>query len=276
MVKIVTDSTTEISPERAKELGIEVVPIWVNFGSESYRERIDITTDEFYRRLEAGEFPTTGASPAGAFAEVYDRLAEETDEVLAVMLSPKLSATYESALRGVSLMKNTRCHVEVVHDNQTTGSHGLLVMAANEAAQQGATMEELKELVQELDKKAHVRLTFDTMEYLKRGGRIGGAQAFLGSILHFHPVIGVINGVVDGVARVRSRKQALDWLVNFASGFNNVSKMAVEYATTKEEARELVQRLGSIFSIDRIEQFTIGPVIGTHLGPHTIGVALIE
>lgn len=276
MVKIVTDSTTEIAPERAKELGIEVVPIWVNFGSESYRERIDMSSEEFYRRLEAGELPTTGASPAGAFAEVYDRLAEETDEVLAVMLSPKLSATYESAQRGVDLMKNVHCRVEVVYDNQTTGSHGLLVMAVNEAARQGACMEDLKELVKNLDKKAHVRLTFDTMEYIRRGGRIGGAQAFLGSLLHFHPIIGVIDGAVEGVGRVRSRKKALDWLVDFASGFNSISRMAVEYATTREEAEELIQRLGSIFPVDKIERFVIGPVIGTHLGPHTIGVALVE
>lgn len=276
MVKIVTDSTTEIAPERARELGIEVVPIWVNFGSESYREKIDISTDEFYRRLEAGEFPTTGAPPAGTFAEVYDRLAEEAEEVLAVILSPKLSATYESAQRGMELRRNTDCRVEVVHDNHTAGSHGLLVMAVNDAAQQGASMEELKELVQELDKKAHVRLTFDTMEYIKRSGRIGGAQAFLGSLLHFHPIIGVIDGVVDGAGRVRSRRKALDWLVNFAAGFNNISRLGVEYATTKEEAEELIRRLGSIFPADKIERFVIGPVIGTHLGPHTIGVALIE
>lgn len=276
MVKIVTDSTTEIPPQRAKELGLEVVPIWVNFGSESYRERIDLSDEEFYRRLQAGEFPTTGASPAGAFADVYDKLAEETDQVLAVMLSPKLSATYESAQQGVELRKNNNLRVEVVHDNHTTGSHGLIVMAVNEAAREGATMEELKELVKELDSKAHVRLTFDTMEYLRRGGRIGGAQAFLGSLLHFHPIIGVIDGVVNGVARTRSRQKALDWLVKFVASFNSISRLAVEYATTRDEAEELIKQLSTNFPADKIERFTIGPVIGTHLGPHTIGVALIE
>ena len=277
MVKILTDSIPDITPEMARELGITVVPLWVNFGEESFRDRVDIQPAEFFSKLDKSKIsPTTGAPPPGAFAEAYDKLAEETDEVLALIVSSKLSATYESAIEGLELRKRKECRVEVMDTLTAICSQGLLVMIAVEEAERGASLDQIMDTIRKSIPRTYVRICFDTLEYLHKGGRIGTAQAFMGSVLKIHPILGVIDGVIEGVARARSREKGLDWLYNFAKGFNNIRALAVEYGTTPDEAEAFVQRLGSIFPAEKIRRFIMSPVVGTHVGPRAIAVGLVE
>jgi len=277
MVKIITDSTSDISQEMGKRLGVTVIPLWVNFGQESYRDKIYLQPAEFYRRLATDKvFPTTAAPPAGAFAEAYDKLAGETDEVLVLTISAKYSATYESAIEALELRRRKDCRVEVIDTLTTVAGQGLLVMIAAEEAQRGASLDQVRDVIQKSIPKTHTRICFDTLKYLHKGGRIGTAQAFLGSVLKIHPIIGVINGYTEGVARAHSRKKAVDWLCNFTKEFNSIRMLAVEYATTPDEASLFAQRLGSIFPVENIQQFVFGPVVGAHIGPHALGVALVE
>ena len=278
MVKIITDSTSDLTPEMARELGVTMIPLTVTFGTESYRERIDITPAEFFDKLVKSKvFPTTSALSIGAYAEAYDKAAEESDEVLVLTLSQKLSATYESALSALKLRKWKDCRIEVLDTNTAIGGLGLLVMLAAEEARRGANLDQLVELVRKYIPKVHIRICFDTLEYLHRGGRIGSAQAFLGSILKINPILGVINGVIEGVARTRNWSKALDWLYDYTKGFqNNIKMLAVEHAAISDEAKSFADRLGQVFPREKIHQFVFGPVVGAHTGPHAIGVTLLE
>src|SRR4030043_365261 len=182
-VKIVTDSVADLPSEVVKELGITVIPLLVRFGEERYRDGIDITVDQFYERLKKSKvLPATSVPSPGTFAEAYDKLAEETDQILAIILSSKLSGTYEVALQSVGLMKK-KCRVEVIDSGIATLAEGFIVMKAVKAAQAGASLDEVIEVARKNIPRVDFLCTFDTLEYLRRGGRIGKAQAFLGSAL---------------------------------------------------------------------------------------------
>ena len=276
MVKIVTDSTSDLPAELVQKWGITVVPLKVRFGTREYRDGVDLTSEEFYRRLVSSQtLPTTVAPSPADFSEVYDKLAEETDEILTITLSSKLSATYEAALRGKEQRKRD-CQVEVVDSLAAAMALGLIVIAAAEEAQAGASLEQIIALVRKAIPKAHVRGSFDTLEYLRRGGRIGRAAALLGSVLKVNPIIGVKDGEVYPFGRERSRAKSLDWLYNFVAGIKNIKSLAVEHATTPEEAEMLAQRLDFLFPREKIYLSTMSPVMGTHVGPHVLAVAVLE
>ena len=275
-VKIVTDSLGDVPSEVAEELGISVIPITVLFGTEVYRDGIDLTTEQFYDKLMHSKIlPTTAVPPLGAFVEVYDRLAEETDEILVITISHKLSATYEAALQAIELMMR-KCRVEVVDSLTAIMGQGLMAIAAAKAANSGASLDEVADLTRNNMSRADLRMAFDTLEYLKRGGRIGRAQAFLGSMLKVNPILTVAeDGEVHPVVRERSRAKAIDYLYNFAMSFSHIEEMAVEHATTPDEAEMLVERLSSKFPKERIYRSKVSPVVGTHVGPHVLAVSVL-
>ena len=274
-VKIVTDSVSDISPAIASELGIIVVPLNVVFGNEIYRDGVDLTTDEFYRKLEQSQIlPTTSTPPLQAFIELYDRLAEETDEIMVITISRKLSATGESAFKAIESMEK-KCRVEIVDSQWAMMGEGLLVIAAAKAAQAGAKLDELIEQIKRNMSRVEMRLAFDTLEYLKRGGRIGKARALMGSMLGINPILGIKDGEVFPYGRERSRTKAINHLYDFVMGYSRIEELAVEDATTPDEADELVERLGAKFPKERIYRSKVSPVIGTNVGPHVIGVSVL-
>ena len=274
-VKVVTDSVSDISPAVADELGITVVPLNVVFGSEIYRDGIDMTTEDFYKRLEQSQvLPTTSTPPLQTFIEVYDRLAEETDEILVITISRKLSATGESALKSVESMEKT-CRVEVMPCQWAMMAEGLLAITAAKAAQTGARLDDVIKLTQQNDSRAGIRIAFDTLEYLKRGGRIGKAKALMGSMLKINPILGIKDGEVFPFGQERSRTKAIERLYQFAAGYSRIEEMAVEDATTPDEVDALVERLGEVFPKERIYRSKVSPVIGTNVGPRAIGLAIL-
>ncbi len=274
-VRIVTDSVSDIPKTVADELGITVVPLDVIFDAVTYRDGVDITTDEFYENLaKKRELPSTSTPSPQVFAEFYDRLAQDADGVLVITIGRKLSATGESALKAVDIMKK-KCRVEVIASELAMMAEGLLVIAAAKAANRGADLDELVKLTRQNISRSGIRLAFDTLEYLERGGRIGKAQALMGSMLGINPVLGVKDGEVFPFARERSRAKAIDQLYNFAVSYSHIDEMAVEDATTPDEADAFVERLGAIFPKERIYRSKVSPVIGTNVGPRVIGVAVL-
>lgn len=275
-VKIVTDSVSDLPPQVVKELGITVVPLNVRFGTEVYRDGIDLTSEQFYRRLEYDEtLPVTSVPAPATFAEAYDKLAEETDEILAIIVTSKLSATHEVALQSIGLMKKKCQRIEVVDSQWAIMAQGFIAITAARAAQAGASFDEVMDITHRNMKRVDMRAAFDTLEYLRRGGRIGAAQAFLGSVLKINPIITMKDGVVQPAGKERSRAKVIDYLYNFATSYSHIEEIAIEDATTPDEAEMLAERLSAIFPKERIFRSKTSPVIGTHTGPHILIVSVL-
>jgi len=274
-VKIVTDSAADLPSQVVSELGITVIPINVRFGTEVYRDGIDLTAEQFYDKLVHNKvLPVTSVPSPGSFAEAYDKLAEETDEILAIILSSKLSATYEVALQSIGLMKR-KCRVEVIDSQWAVMAQGFTVMKAAEAAKGGADFDEVIDITRKTIPRVDFLATLDTLEYLKRGGRIGKAQALMGSMLKINPLITLQDGVVEPAGRTRSRAKAIERLYNFVMSYSHIEETAVEDAACPDDAEALVERLSSKFSRERIYRSKTTPVIGTHTGPGLLAVAVL-
>ncbi len=275
-VKIVTDSLSDITSDIAEGLGITVVPLTVFFGKESFLDRVTITTDEFYYRLTHNAvWPTTTQPPPGDFLDVYNKLAEETNEILVVTLSTKLSGTYESALNAKGLVEK-ECRIEVIDSLTVAMGLGLIVIAAAKAAQSGAKLDELTALVRRAMTRSNFIAYFDTLKYLAKGGRIGKAQGLLGSLLSVKPLLTVKDGEIAPLTRVRSLGAGMDYLYNFITGFSNIEELAVEHTTAPDEADKLVERLSSTFPKERIYRSTVSPVLGVYGGPGAMAVTVLE
>ena len=276
MVKIVTDSLSDITSDIAEGLGITVVPLTVLFGQESFLDRVTMTTDEFYYKLtHDAAWPTTTQPPPSVFVDVYNKLAEDTDEILAITLSSKLSGTYESALNAKSLVEK-ECRIEVIDSLTVAMGLGLIVIAAAKAAQAGANLDEVADSVRRAMPRSHLVAYFDTLKYLAKGGRIGKAQGLLGAMLSVKPILAVKDGEMSPLTRLRSRTAGMDYLYNFVAGFPHIEELAVEHATTPDDADRLVERLSSVFPKERIYRSTISPVVGTHAGPGAMAVTVLE
>jgi len=276
MVKVVTDSCSDITPQLAQELGITVVPLYVHFGKETYQDNVDLTTEEFYRKLETSKIhPTTSTATPADFARAFTKLAEETKEILAITISEKFSASYGVALQGKAMVTKDCC-IEVVDSQLGAAAQMLLVISAAQMARAGAKLDQIVDHVKKTIPKIHIRMTFDTLEYLRRGGRIGKAQAFLGSVLKVNPVVGIKDGATFPIARPRNRAQAMDFLVNFVRGFRRIEILAIEDATTPDDLEMLASRLEGLVPSERIYRSRVSPVIGTHVGPHVLAVAVLE
>lgn len=274
-IRILTDSVADIPPEIVKELGITVIPLLLRFGEEVYRDGVDITADEFYKKLATSKvMPVTSVPAPATFAEAYDKLAEEADGIVAIILSSKLSGTHDVARQATGLMTR-KCRVEVIDSLTATMAQGFLVIEAARAVREGAGMAEVLAGVKRNMKRVDFRAAFDTLEYLRRGGRIGRAQAFLGSMLKINPIITLKDGLVIPAGRTHSRAKAIDCLYQFATSFSNVEALAVESTGASPDAEELVSRLSGSFPGEKIYRSKMTPAVGTHCGPGMLLVAVL-
>ncbi len=276
-VKIITDSLSDITSDLAEKLGVTVVPLTVLFGREAFLDRVTISTEIFYDRLINGSiWPTTTQPTPAAFVEVYEKLAETTDEILVVTLSKKMSGTYQSAM-GAKEMVRKKCHIEVIDSETVAMGLGLIVMAAVKEARTGANLKQMVEFVNQAKSRSHILIYFDTLKYLAKGGRIGKAQGLLGSLLSVKPLLNVREGEMAPVTRVRSLAAGMDYLYNFVGSHKDrIEAMAVEHTTAPEEADKLAERVVTLVPKERIYRSTVSPVLGTYGGPGAVAVTIFE
>ncbi len=273
-VKIVTDSTADIPAEVVQALGITVVPLTVHFGDKVYRDGVDIDAERFLAALATSRaLPHTAQPPPGAFVEVYRALLDQGHDIISIHLSSKLSGTINSALLARQEAGATE-RITVVDSLWTSMALGLVVISAAIAAQQGDEPPQILRLVDERLQKLHLLLFVDTMEYLQRGGRIGRAAAFLGGLLSVKPMITLQEGEVHPIERVRTRSRAIERLWLWASEFPSVSDFCVLHISSLEDAKALFDRIQQRFPTAKGYVASVGPVVGTHVGPGAVGVAL--
>ena len=271
-VRIVTDSSCDLTADEAEHLGVDIVPLSIRFGDKEFTDRVDLSVEEFYRRLnEAAELPETAAPAPGAFEQVFRRAAENgADAVVCINLSSDLSATIQSAQNAARAVADT-IDVRVVDSRSITSGLGSQVAAAAEAARDGASADDIVAMVESMSHRTRVIAALDTLENLKKGGRIGGAQALLGNLLSIKPLIDVSSGKVEEAGKARTRKKALRWLADRLLEEPAVERLSVCHGEATD-LDEFLDLLAPRFSRDEIRIGLIGAVIGTHGGPRVMGV----
>ena len=272
-IKIVTDSTSDLPAEVVRELGITVVPALVQFGDRVYRDGVDLSTEEFYRKLQINSvLPRTSAPSPGTFREVYSQLAQEAEAIVSIHVSAKMSVTYDAARVGSTDLK---CPISIIDSQTASMACGLLVILAARAARDGASFSYIDALVRAAVPRTVTFGVFGTLEYLYKGGRIGRAQAFLGSMLKLNPILAIRAGEILPIARVRTRPKAIERLCEILRDTGVPQEMSVMSTTEPEEAEALAQRLSALFPPERMYRASIGPSMGTYVGPGAVGVSVI-
>jgi len=272
-VSVVTDSTSDLPPEVARELGITVVPAKIQFGEQVFLDGVELTTDEFYRRLQSSStLPKTSPASISTFNSIYRRIAEQADSIISIHVAAKLSVTYDIARQASADLK---CPISVVDSQTASMACGLLAIIAAKAARAGESLKDIEELVRQAIPNTVTFGVFGTLEYLARGGRIGKGQAFLGTLLKINPILAIRMSEVVPVERVRTRSRAVERLCEIVRGLGTLREMSVMRTTEPAEAEDVIRRLSSVFPPERVYRASIGPSMGTQVGPHAVGVALI-
>lgn len=273
-VKIVTDSTSDISPEIAQALGITVVPVYVRFADEVYRDGVDITNDGFYHKL-ANSFvhPTTSQPTPQDFAEVHSDCSKEAEGIISIHVSAKMSGTFNSALQGKKMVAG-KSQIEVVDSRFTSVGLALVVRAAAEIARGGDNLQSVFEQTMRVLSQIRMLGVFDTMKYLVLGGRLSKTAASVAGILNIKPLLTFRNGELVRAGLVRTYPQGVDRLYEFVEINPSIQDLAIAYSTVPEQANELKTRLGSIFPEEKIHLVQLGAGLGVHGGPGVLALAL--
>ncbi|MBA7573149.1 Protein DegV [subsurface metagenome] len=273
-VKVVTDSTADLPPETVKELGITVVPLYILFGHDKFRDRVDISEDDFYDRLvKDPAHPTTTQPTPKDFTDCYQKLSKKATAIVSIHISEKLSGTCNSAIHGAKQVKDG-CPVEVIDSRTVSMALGLAVKAAAVMAKEGKGLKNIVAEVNRIINELDIMVIFDSLKYLAKGGRIGKAKALMGSLLNVKPVLKMKDGVFEPSGRVRNRAKGVQKLVNYAREAGEVKELAVIHSTTPEEAGALGLKIKPLLPGVEITIARLGPVLGVHGGPGVLAVAL--
>lgn len=274
-IAILTDSTAYIPKEIIKEYDIHVIPLLVNWGDQSYLDNVDITPEVFYDRLtKEKDLPTTSQPSAGAFKEKFDQLAKNYSGVVSVLLSEDLSGTVASALAAKEMMGDYP--IEIVNSKLTTMALGLMVIEAAKVAQAGGSMEEVADTARSLIGKVRVMFVVDTLEFLHKGGRIGGAKRLVGSMLAMKPLLQLEDGKIAALDSVRTKKKAIQTMLSHfyedAEGKDHIH-LTVFHGVAEMEAKAIMEEIQAEKGPDAAVLAKLSPVIGVHTGPGTVGLA---
>ena len=273
-VKIVTDSTADLPQNLARELDITVVPVYVRFGNKVYRDRVDISEDEFYRRLQHDSIhPNTMQPSPQDFIDTYKKLSDRADGIVSIHVTGKLSGTFSSAMRAKETL-GEKYPIEVIDSQVVTMGLGQIAIEANNIAQSGENLREVAETVKKMIPRIRLLGLLDTLKYLALGGRIGKVKALLSLILSVKPLLTMKNGELVPYGRVRSRSQGIERLFDFARDAGNIQDLAIIYNTTLKEAHALADRIDPIFPKERIQLSRLGPALGVHAGPGILFVSI--
>lgn len=274
-VAIVTDSTAYLPKEFLEQYPIHVVPNVVNWSGKTYRDGVDIQATEFFERLKTDpEPPGTAVASIGEFRDVYAQASEKASAVVGIHLSSKLSATFSTAEQAKAMLPDKR--IEVIDSNATAMAMGFVVLAAARASAAGQPLEQVIKAAREAIPCVGLVFTVETLEYLRRGGRIGGGAAFLGGILDLKPILELRDGRVEAVERVRTKKKALarvlETIGNQLKGRSPV-RLATIHAAAPEEAAALLEMGKAQFGAVETILSEVSPTVATHTGPGTVGLA---
>lgn len=274
-VRIVTDSSADLAADEVARLGVEVVPLSIRFGTDEYTDGVDLSVAEFYEKLaSSAELPETSAPAPGAFEAAFRRQAEAgADAIVCINLSSGLSATYQSAKTAAAAAEDL--DVRVIDSRSITSGLGTHVRLAAQAAADGASADEVVTLAEGLVGRTHVIGALDTLDNLKKGGRIGGAQALLGSLLSIKPLLDISTGEVEEAGKARTRRKALEWLRDQVFGLPAVEHLCVAHGNAPD-LDQMLALLAPRYGADQVSVTTIGPTIGTHAGPRVMGLTWID
>jgi DegV family protein with EDD domain len=274
VLKIITDSAADLSLEVAEEYGITVVPLAVNINEKSYRDRFDLTPAEFYKMLaKENALPTTSQVTPQAFYEIFQKLVDEGHEVLAIIFSSELSGTFQSSVIAKDMVKTGR--VEIFDTKGASVGHGLTVLEAARMAKEGKDLDIVLAKAKEMAGRMEHIFVVDSLDMLKKGGRISATQAFLGGMLNVKPVLQLKEGKIIPLDKVRGWKKALAKLINVMEERGRDFEqqvIGISHADYEEMAKDLAEQIKARFKVKDIFISEIGPVIGSHTGPGTIAL----
>ncbi|MBP1746864.1 MAG: degV family protein [Deltaproteobacteria bacterium] len=277
-MKIITDSTADLTKEFILKHNIEIVPLTIHLGDKSWKDYYDVETDEYYELLrKSSAFPTTSQPTPQDFVNAYSPFVEKGEPILSVHLSSKLSGTFQSALLARSQFAGAR--IEVVDSLQASFALSMIVIICAEKANQGASLEEVADVARKIGPQIETYFSVDSLEYLHRGGRIGKAQAFLGTLMKIKPLLKVVNGEVQPIEKIRTRDRLLNRfveLVEQAAREHSQLILTVAESDNSEVMTELLGRLERIPGVSLVFRGKIGGVITSHAGPGALGIAFVK
>ena len=273
-VKIVTDSTADIPAALAKELDINVVPQVLVFGDKTYRDRIDITIDDFYQKLlHEPTYPHTSQPTPQDFVDIFSNLCKQKpDGIVAILLSAKLSGTINSAQQAKKLVKS-ECPIQIIDSKMVAMGLGIIVIAAARMAKAGKSESEITDAVKKMVGNTKLLILFDTLEFLAKGGRIGKVKSLVGSILNVKPMVTVKDGELVPMGQVRSRSKGKEKLLDLIEDIKDIEDIAIIYSTTPDEANKMADDIVG-FPREKIYVGQVGPVLAAHAGPGVLGIGV--
>lgn len=270
-VKIITDSTSYLDKEYAKKENITVVPLNYIFDGIDYQEGFKGEFDEFFHKLESTKlFPTTSQPAAGDFYQAFVEGLKDHDEIIAIVLSSKISGTFTSAQMAKDMLEDKK--VTIVDSLNAASTLKFLVEDAVAMAKEGKTGEEIAEVLNDKKKHLDVLITTDTLEYLSRGGRLSSVQSSIGNLLNIKPIIRLIDGELKLIEKVRGKNKAIGKIVDLVNP--NATRIAVCHILNIEEAEKMKEKLQEKFPNTTVTIEDLGPVVGSHLGPKTLGLCI--
>ncbi|MEA3351981.1 MAG: DegV family protein [Chloroflexota bacterium] len=274
-IAIVTDSTVHVTPEIIEQYGIHVIPLEVIWGQETFRDGIDMTPPEFYTRLQTTDIiPTTSQPSVAKFKTIFEKLDAKGFDILAILISSGISGTVDSAVQAKKMLPEA--NIEVVDSLASIVETGFHIVAAARAADDGADLAKCKTIAENARERSGVFFAVDTLEFLHRGGRIGGGKRFLGTVLNIKPILTLNEGRIDAVEQVRTRAKAhtrlLELLDERTQG-KRLSFVGVSHASAQSDAEALLKRAEERFDVGETMLSELSPVIGTHTGPGTVALA---
>jgi DegV family protein with EDD domain len=276
-VAIITDSTAYLPDEYVKKYNLTIAPQVLIWGGQTFEDGVDILPDEFYERLKkATVMPSTSQVTIPKFQQIFQKLLDEESEILAILLSEKLSGTIDSAVQAKAFFPDAT--IEIVDSQTTSMALGFPVLMAARAAQEGASLAECKALAEKARQHTGVIFAVDTLEFLHRGGRIGGGSRYLGTALQLKPLLEVTGGRVEAVERIRTRNKSLNRMVEMIVervGDQKPVRLASLHANASEEAKMVLEQASQKLHPIETIMSQVSPVVGTHAGPGTVGIAFM-
>lgn len=275
-VAIVTDSTANLPDDLVEAYNITVLPLIIIWGDESLLDNIDISPDSFYQRLQNTKImPSTSQVTVKAYADAFSSLHKQGYQILVITISAALSGTMDSAIQAMKMVPEAK--IELVDSQFASLPLGYMALSAARAAKQGASLAQCKKIVENIREHSEVFFAVETLEFLHRGGRIGGASRFLGTTLNLKPILQIINGKVEALERVRTTKKAQERLIELLeeniNGQKPINMIGLVSAGAAESALNLLNEIKKKFSAQDVLIADLSPVLGVHVGPGTVGVA---